>query len=230
MNSDDKSQSNLPAMMGAIVRASLSTAPFTGGLASLWADWDTSRRFVRVEETIRELGIHLSRVKSFESTNFGDAEMHLLEDTLQRVSREHREEKRAQFAQLLASNWVNHDRAFDERLLFQRALDEFDAIHIQILRALSRAHAEGKETVTANDLCSIIFGENPSEEFKFGVFVPALNKVAAEMGFVRRRGQNDGRILIGINPDGLVFHVDCLLMSQGQRFLDSVFPKKADPG
>ncbi len=133
------------------------------------------------------------------------------------------------FAQLLASKRVNTGSSFDERLLFQRAFDEFDAVHIQILQALAACHARGWETLPADRLCNEVCGEEPDDQTKFGVFVPAFNKVAAEYGFVRRRGTNSGDIMLGINPDGLVFHVVCLLLPVGKRFLDSLFPNNPDP-
>jgi hypothetical protein len=222
VSSDKQSQPRLPSIISSIVRAGLSSAPFTGGVASLWSDWESNCRLKRIELAIGQLGENLSRIKSFDPSQLGDAEMQLLEDALQRIAREHRQGKRATFVQILASNWINSNASFDERLLFQRAFDEFDPVHIQILQTLQNEHKHGKETVVSTDLCNLMFGENADEQAKFGVYVPALNKLAAEYGFVRRRATNDGRIMVGIEPEGLVFHLNCRLLPLGYRFLESI--------
>jgi len=53
----------LSSAMGAAIRAGLNSAPFTGGLASLWSEWDTSRRFQRIDEAVRQLVEALDKVK-----------------------------------------------------------------------------------------------------------------------------------------------------------------------
>ena len=223
MSKDGKQTETMPfSLIGSLVRAGLNTAPFAGGIASLWSDWDTSRRFGRVELAIRNLGEQLSHVKAFDPSRLGDPEMQLLEDVLQRVAREHREVKREMFVRLLAANWVHVELPFDERLLFQRALDEFDQVHLQLMGALGDAHRHGRELVPSEELCRLVFGEAADEQTRYGVFVPALNKLAAEYGFVRRRGMGHGKLMSGINPDGLVFHVNCLLGPLGRRFLESL--------
>jgi hypothetical protein len=209
------------SVFGSIVRAGLSTAPFTGGVATLWSEWSTHRRFVRVEDAIRKLGEELVNCETFDPTKLGEPEMQLLEDVLERIAKEHREVKQARFAKLLASNWVNTHRSFEERLLFQRAFDEFDDVHLRLLQILNAEHKTGVITVPAGALCKSIFGEAADEETNYGVFVPALNKLAAEYGFVRRRAQSSG-LMTNINPDGLVFHTDCLLLPIGRRFIESI--------
>jgi len=218
---DNLQKPNVLAPIAVLLRAGLSSLPFGGGVAALWSEWDTSRRFDRVESTIRQIAAALSHAKGFDPRKLSDAEMQLLEDALQSASREHREDKRSLFALLLAANWSRTDAPFDERLLFQRALDEFEPVHLQLLKLLSEAHEKGEETVPSRDVCNRAFGADASDEIQFSIFVPALNKLAAEYGFVRRRGAGHGN-LFNVNPDGLVFHVLCSLSPLGRRFVDSL--------
>src|SRR6266850_5095423 len=96
------------AVVSSICKSLLNTAPFTGGIASLWSDWESDRRFARVEHFINQLANELQRHSPrFKSEELTDAEMQLFEATLQRVSVEHREGKRCRFARLLASGWTN---------------------------------------------------------------------------------------------------------------------------
>jgi len=221
---ESQSESMVLSSIGPLIRAALSSTPFAGGVAALWCEWDTSRRFKRVESTVKELGDELSRSKTFDPSKLGEAEMQLLEDGLERAAREHREAKRSMFARLLATNWVRTETPFDERLLFHRALDEFDEVHLMLLHILRDAHQKGEELVQSKDLCARAFGSDADDQAKFGIFVPALNKLAAEYGFVRRKADSDGRLMLGINPDGLVFHVNCLLAPLGRRFIESLQP------
>src|SRR4051812_24589218 len=125
---------------------------------------------------------------AFDSQRLGDAEMHLLEDVLERVSREHREWKRRCFVELLASNWVNTSLPFEERHLFDHALDSFDRIHIRILRALATQNRKHAEPIHVNELYREVLAGSLEEETKFGVFMPAMTMLATEFGFIRRRG------------------------------------------
>jgi hypothetical protein len=213
------SSSATMSVFGSIVRAGLSIAPGTGGIASLWGDWDISRRFARVEGWIEDVASTLeARRDMFDPSRLSDAEMQLLEHTLNCVSREHRDWKRKQFANLAASNWIHTERPYEERELFIRALDDFDLIHLKILHTLESRQA--LEPISATTLYEEVFAGNVSDENKFGVFMPAMNSLAAEYGLVRRRGQRDGKIMMNINPDGLTFHCLCLLSPAGERFVE----------
>jgi len=210
------------SVMGSVVRAGLNTVPFAGGIASLWADWDTSRRFHRVEAAIIELGKSLSSVGDrFDPSRLGEAEMQLLEQTLERLSREHREWKRSYFVKLLASNWINVDRPFEERALFERALDEVDHVHLKILHFLKNEADLNADPIRINELYDSLF---PAAEpdFKFGVFMPAMNLLAAQFGFIRRKAINTGKTMLGVNPDGLTFMAAAILAPLGRRFIDSI--------
>jgi hypothetical protein len=226
MNNDadhESRQLGVP-VISAVVRAGLNAVPVAGGaLASLWSDWDSYRRNQRVDEMLKELVKRLSQIKEFDPNKIGPAEMQLLEDMLQRAGREHREEKRKMFAALLASNWVNTKSPFEERQLFQRALDDFNDVEIALLKSLEDAEGEGSQGATGLELCKKICGGLEDEATKFGVFLPALTKVAAVFGFVRREGIRPIGIWAGdIDPDNAVLRGKCVLLPLGQRFLASI--------
>ena len=218
-------RSNVGSIFGSIVRAGLNTAPFTGGIASLWSDWDTSRRFQRVERAIADLIAELDSLREkFDPQQLGEAEMQLLEIGLERISREHREGKRKLFVQLLATSWVETTIRFDERRRFIDALDAFDETHLGILRFLRARGEAGLEPIAVTQLLTEAFASRSDEEFKFSIFMPAMNQLAAEYGFVRRRRdeKTGGVLMRGINSDGLTFHAVCLLSALGKRFIDFV--------
>jgi hypothetical protein len=209
------------SLLSSVVRAGLSTAPFAGGIASVWSDWDSSRRFARIDRAVRELALALDRMGSrFDPTRLGEAEMQLLEQILERISREHREWKRAHFVNLLASDWVHVETPFEEREHFGRALESFDHIHLRIMSHLDERARQDLDPIDVNDLYRSIAADAAGEEFKFGIFMPAMNMLAGDFGFVRRRAPKDTGVLMrGVNPDGLTFHCLCLLLPQGQRFM-----------
>jgi hypothetical protein len=228
MSSDSKSLSFAGLNISSAIRAGLSSAPFTGGVAALWSEWDTSRRFARVEEALAQLTRRLMEYGSaFSPNRLGDAEMQLLEDGLARISREHRDWKRRCFVELLASNWVNTAAPFDERALFHRALDVFDKIHIRILRILADRNQRALEPIHVNDLYNEALGGSVTEEVKYGIFLPAMTMLATEYGFMRRRGISTGEYLRDANSDDLTFHAKCLLLPRGKSYIESL--SKADP-
>jgi hypothetical protein len=211
------------SVIGSIVRAGLNSAPFTGGIASLWSDWDTSRRFARVEAAIRQLMTILDGLQDrLAQATVGEPEMQLLEDAINRIAREHREHKRMQFVNVIASNLIYTSRSFDERSLFIRALDRLDELHFRILKLLRQRHNDGLEPIHANELYREIFGDRPDEESKYGLFVPAMVTLAMEFGFVRRRSASEGKLMTSVNPDGLQLTTVCSIFPIGVRFLDSI--------
>ena len=104
--SDPQGLQEHTSRLALVVRAGLAAVPYIGGtLATAWSDWDTGRRFRRVEHTLAEIVRRLQEMgKLFEPDRIGDAEMQILEAVLSRVQAEHRENKRCRFASLVASD------------------------------------------------------------------------------------------------------------------------------
>ena len=103
---------------------------------------------------------------------------------------------------------------------FIDALDSFDDVHLGVLRPLRFRQESGLESIPVTELLTEVFPHGTDDDFKFSVFMPAMNRLAAEYGFVRRRAEKTGgRIMLGINPDGLSFHALCVLSPLGIRFV-----------
>ena len=141
---NNQSRELIPTPFGSVVRAALNAFPLGGVVACAWSEWDTSRRFSRIEETLNELRelleLHSDR---FDAHVLREPEMQLLESALDKVQREHREAKRRHFARLLAYSWTTGvERPFEERMRFIAALDEFDELHIAVCEDLFEVNFE----------------------------------------------------------------------------------------
>jgi len=176
---------NRPTQIGAVVRPILAAMPYGGSaLATLWSEWDTSRRFSRVEEAVEHLANGLAELgQKFAPESIGDEELQLLEEVLRRIQIEHRERKRQRFVQLLTGAWTTQrDRPFDENLRYLRALEQFSDLHIDALRFL----ADQKAKLNCPSFKEIadhlgVTGSDQSE-----TLLPALNELVSEYGFVKR--------------------------------------------
>ena len=170
---------------GMIVRPVLAGIPYFGGsLATAWSEWDTKRRFSRVEQTLREFCRQLESLKQFLDPNLiGEGEMQLLERVLQQVETEHRDGKRKRFSHLVAVAWTTgRDRPFEEKNRFMQALEEFDELHIGILSFLRQNDDAGTRVSYAAIGDALCVPEEERDE-RLG---PALDRLASGYGFLRR--------------------------------------------
>jgi len=207
--------------------------PIIGGsLSALWNQWDTDRRFNRVEETLAELTKLLASGQySLVAESLLDDDMQILETVLQRAQMAHTEEKRRLFARLIATCWTDaHDRPFDERMLFVNALSAFTENHIKALSILDDAGVNG--AVSYSSLCVSVASSLPTEVEKNSLMVPILETLAAQFGFIRRAwGLNDpsykGAALFSLNlsPEGIARKCNHVITPLGQRFMKSLKEK-----
>jgi len=213
---------------GAVVRTGLAAIPTIGGaLATAWSEWDTSRRFSRVEEAVNQLASSLTELgKKFDPDSIGDEELQLLEEVLRRIQIEHRERKRQRFVQLLTGAWTTQrDRPFDEKLRHVRALEQFSDDHISILKFL--------EVAKVNRICPTYKAiakelKVPSDQ-EDERLLPALNDLASVFGFIKRaKGmtldtsqEKKGKLLMNTNlsPEGVARGCNHTITDAGHRFL-----------
>ncbi|MEM1210215.1 MAG: hypothetical protein AAGI54_13205 [Planctomycetota bacterium] len=203
------------------VRAILSTAPFTGGLASMWADWDSRRRQLRVDAILKDMQARLIELEDrFNPDALRDSELHLLEIGLEYASREHREWKRAFFANLLASNWIELDQSFEDREHSLRALDEITPLELSILKYLDKPDSDSE--ISPTNLAELLRPSEADDSWRSSYFLPAMTRLAIDFGFIQRKGTKEGRLMVGLNPDGLAFHCVLSLHGRGKRFLNCI--------
>lgn len=220
-----KNANDLITLLGKVVGPGLATIPvFGGALSASWSQWDTSRRFKRIESFIADMVQMLERLgRSFDPTNIGDAHMQLLEEVLRRVQIEHRENKRKHFAELIVSTWhENCKRPFKENMSFVRALDEFDDLHIDILHMLRSVDNEKYPTyVEIGDHLRIL------EQDRDRILIPALDRLASGYGFIKRAWgmqKQEGAVLFtqNLSPEGIARKCEHTLTETGSRFLVAI--------
>lgn len=210
--------------MGAIIRVGLNLIPSCGGaIASAWSEWESSRRFRRVEDAVEQLRLELESKTPVDHSRLGEAEMQLLEEAFNRVSYEHRQDRRRLFVRILVSGWRNIDRSFEERRMFCQALDALMDVDLQILSFLRRREEALSGPFFLKDLKAALFRDEP-ESFTKEQIVPAVTRLAATFGFIRRdvAASAAASIMTNINPDGLALHADAQLTDLGERFLRSL--------
>ena len=212
--------------LGPVVRPILAAFPYAGGsLATLWSEWDTSRKFKRVEGTVLEILRNLElRGDRYDFRRLGDAEMQILEAALEKAQSEHREAKRKRFARLVAAAWTDHiERPFEERMRFVRALDELDETHVGILAFLAQQADEGRYPNYPEVGDAVGIAENERDE----VLLPALDTLASGHGFIRRAwglasGQAGVLISETLSVEGIARNCEHTITEAGRRFLEAV--------
>jgi hypothetical protein len=211
---------------GAIVRTYLAGVPGVGeAIATAWSEWDTNRRFHRVESTVRELAARLAMIADrLDPISIGDEELQLLEEVLRRVQIEHRELKRQRFAQLLVGTWTSQrHRPFDERMSHIMALEEFSDLHIEILKFVAgQANSNNFPSYAAiGDAVDI------SHDRRDADLVPALDRLASGYGYIKRAWDmksGGGGLLRSTNlsTEGIARNCDHTITDAGRRFLAAI--------
>jgi len=213
---------------GAIVRTGLNLVPGCGGaLAQAWSEWDTALRFKRVEEAIAAIRDRLKDATDFSVSALSDAEYQLLEEVLRRVQAEHREVKRTRFANLLAKCWTEGIQdSFEERMLFVRALDRFDELHVRVLAYLSSLDEDREHYPVPREIARAVGipGSNIAESLN-----PVLDLLAREFAFVVRNwtlAGHGGHAVSStyLGPENLVGKCGHRITSLGRRFIEYIGP------
>ena len=206
-----------------LARAALNTAPFTGGVASLWSDVISHQRQKRVEAAIDELRERLlAAADRFDPARVGEAEFELLADGMSRLAREHREQKRQRFVRLIESSWCHTEVPFEHRALFNKALDEFEDFHIQVLKVLRSGHTNGEQPMPFNALAENLFGTMTDEQ-RSTLLYPALSVLCPTgFAFVSRKGlESKGLMLRGpFSPEWPITAAGYWINPLGQKFLE----------
>jgi len=213
-----------------LVGPGLAGIPVIGGpLSSLWSQWDTTRRFERIEFAIEELTRLLTASQTHLNLEaLSDDEMQLLEAALQKVQFAHRPERRTQFARIIANCWTDmQSLPFDERMLFVNALSEFNEFHLRTLAILDDAGTGG--SVPYKTIKNDVAASLPNNIERHSAMVPTLETLAAKYGFIQRTwGLNDPNATSGLlisrnlSPEGIARKCNHSITPLGQRFMASL--------
>lgn len=118
-----------------------SAIPWIGGpVSNVLGGVSAGRKLARVREVLSGIVTDLSNFKSEVSEKYVKTEdfEELLEQTLRRVADERNEEKREIYRAFLSNAIESPGEPFDDQIRFLRTLDEVQADHLRIIRALSQ--------------------------------------------------------------------------------------------
>lgn len=116
-----------------------SVVPWVGGpVNAVLAGISLTRKVDRVREVLVNMAEQIKDLKSEISETYVKTEdfQDLLEKTLRQVANERNEEKRKAYAAFLAGDIKSPGQPYDEKIRTLRTLEEIQADHIQMLKAL----------------------------------------------------------------------------------------------
>jgi hypothetical protein len=118
-----------------IIKAGLSTAPFTGGIASLMTDYIPSRKQKRLEEFTQRLAADLARLQDRinEETILTDEFAFLFEQSFRGAAENYQAEKLEAFRGILVNAAIGSNLASDEQEYFLGLVSTLSVLHIRIL-------------------------------------------------------------------------------------------------
>ena len=123
----------------------LAAIPYIGGaVSSIVSRNVTGRRFKRIEDLLTDISPRLAYIEaeaSEDSKAYVKTEdfEELLLETLDRVGKEHNDERRKLYGLFLLGSINSPDRPYDEQLGFLKTIDELQWAHLIVLRAYAQA-------------------------------------------------------------------------------------------
>jgi hypothetical protein len=117
-------------------------------IASVLSGWSAEKKRDRIREVISGLALRLANLQSKVSDEYvrSDEFEDLVDQTLRRVATERHESKRRLYREFLVSA-INSPAPYDEQLRILRALEQLQAAHITLIRAILQEpdprHADG---------------------------------------------------------------------------------------
>ncbi|KAA1258930.1 hypothetical protein LF1_14540 [Rubripirellula obstinata] len=187
-------------------------------IAKHYALFKQARDLKRLETLFQYLRGHTDKfVGDFAKSEAG---FHLLEEVVDRVSREHTEQKRQHFANLIVSSWLDNrpvQLIFDEASLFARAIDRFTNSHIAIIQHLY--DAEEKTSVKYDELGKVA-GDRDCHIL--------LHDICGEFGLANRswglHQTTSPALMVSTNlsPEGIARNCLHAITPRGRRFVSKV--------
>ena len=122
-----------------VFRAGLSTAPFTGGIASLMTDYIPSGKQKRLEELAKKTAEDLEALQDKIDTDRikSDEYAHIFETSLRYASMEYRKEKLDAYRAILVNSLHKTTTLDTEKEYFLDMVNKLSVIHILLLNFLS---------------------------------------------------------------------------------------------
>lgn len=230
--SDDESK------VSVVIGPILNTVPVVGGvLAAAWSEWDTGRRFARVEQTLRRIVDRLQLLDVNQSAA-SEAGMQLLELVLREAQLQHSEAKRKRLANVLVASWVDDrppEETFDESILFLRAVSEFGDTHIAFLNFLYAAGPAA--AVPFNELAKlVVLPLDRANAEASQVTLVVLNDLCSRFAFAKRawdlnQPEKSGQMLLtsNLSPEGIARKCFHAITDRGFRFVKYILQGSNEP-
>lgn len=224
-----------PSKLTALVGPLLAAIPHVGGvLSAAWSEWDTRRRFCRIEEMLSLIRQKLSRLDINEDAA-DDAGMHLLELVLREAQLQHEHLKRERLANVLVNAWVSASPlkfVFDESLLFLRATTLFGDFHIAVLNHLHEAGVTG--SVPFTELARLVSDPSNSDAGRNEATLIVLNDLCSGFGLAKRAwdlNKPDVKSAVlatgNLSPEGIARNCFHAITERGVRYIDFVIRGRA---
>lgn len=122
-----------------VFKATLATAPFCGGIASLISDYIPSARFQRLEAFAQQIANDLLKLSDRVNESYiqTDEFAFLFEKSFRGVAENPQTEKINAFRGILINSAVRDDYSEEEKEYFLTLVNTFSALHIRILRFMA---------------------------------------------------------------------------------------------
>jgi dsDNA-binding SOS-regulon protein len=134
--------STVPETALDVAAAISSIAPWVGGpISAVLTGMSLTRKLDRVKAILLDMANQIKDVKSNEAEEYvkTDEFQELLEKTLRQAAEERSEEKRRAYASFLAGDVKSPGQPYEEKIRILRHLEEIQANHIRMLKALMQA-------------------------------------------------------------------------------------------
>jgi hypothetical protein len=199
---------NLPIATGAteailnVFKATLATAPFCGGIASLISDYIPSARFKRLEEFAQKIADDLLELADRVNESYiqTDDFAFIFEKSFRGVAENPQAEKINAFRGILINSAVRDDYSEEEKEYFVTLVNTFSALHIRILRFMAYPKQYLRDTGISENQVTGGFSNF------FPVAIPGVSSSVIESAF------GDLHQYGLINTDKTIFHT----MTAGQ--------------
>ncbi len=223
----------------ALIGPALAGIPAVGGpLSAMWSEWNTNRRFARVEDTLSELQRLVGADRyDIDPDALADPQLELFDKAIRHAQREHAEKKRRLFARFVASSWSAEyvEDSPEDGPNFLNALIDFTDKHIYTL--LSLEEAGGDAAVSYEELCDAVYEQVASHDDNNEKMLGVLDILGTRYGFIKRAwGLNDpdydGSIFLtsNLSPEGVARGCSHCITSLGKRFLDYIRDTEEEGG
>jgi hypothetical protein len=123
-----------------IIKAGLSTVPFTGGIASLMTDYIPTARAMRLEHFAEAIASDLDRLQDKVNAEYlkTDDFAFMFEKTFRAVAENPQNEKLEAFRGILVNSAISKDLSEVEKEYFLNLTMNFSTLHIRILKFMAK--------------------------------------------------------------------------------------------